>query len=195
MIQNKKSILGLNTVKAFIVVLLSLAIIGIVTLVVMSSLNTDSVRTAGALTVTTLITNETVTAVDSGVAKTLAYGTNPDYTNVVCTIISANNKTSAHLVNSTERTNTNCAIKSAGTYFYNNTDWYVTYTATYKDGSKVSGIANNVSSGISSFFGNAGTYFALLGVVVIILIISLVVVVVNRFGGEGENANTGGATM
>jgi len=103
----KKSILGLNTVKAFIVVLLSLAIIGIVTLVVLGAIQNANIQTAGS------------------------QGAN----------------------------------------------W-------------TTGIINNVSSGISSFFGNAGTYFALLGVVVIILIISLVVVVVNRFGGEGQ-ASTG----
>ena len=98
---NRKSILGLNTVKAFIVVLLSLAIIGIVTLVVLSAIQNANIVTSGS---------------------------------------TVDNQTKA--------------------------------------------ITNNVSGGISTFFGNAGTFFALLGVVVIILIISLVVVVVNRFGGS-----------
>jgi len=97
----KKAILGLQTVKAFIVVLLSLAIIGIVTLIVLGALQ-------------------------------------------------------------------NANVAPAGSYAANGT----------------SGIVANISTGIISFFTNAGTYFALLGVVVIILIISLVVVVVNRFGGE-----------
>ena len=44
----KKSILGLNTIKAFIVVLLSLAIIGVVTLVVLQALNDSSITTAGS---------------------------------------------------------------------------------------------------------------------------------------------------
>src|SRR3990167_9687874 len=103
----KKSILGLNTVKAFIIVLLSLAIIGIVTLVVLGAIQNANINPAGS-------------------------------------------------------TNANA-------------------TAT---------IVGNVSTGITAFFANAGTYFSLLGVVVIILIISLVVVVVNRFGGEGQ-ATTG----
>jgi hypothetical protein len=98
----KKSILGLNTIKAFIVVLLSLAIIGIVTIIVLSS-----IQNAGLVT----------TDVVSG---------------------------------------------------------------------QVNATIGNVSGGIASFFANAGTYFALLGVVVIILIISLVVVVVNRFGGDNS---------
>lgn len=96
----QKSILGLNTVKAFIVVLLSLAIIGTVTLIVLSAIQNSNIATTGS---------------------------------------AAANGTDSIIV--------------------------------------------NVSNGITGFFGNATTFFALLGVVVIILIISLVVVVVNRFGG------------
>ena len=44
----KKSILGLNTVKAFIIVLLSLAIIGIVTLVVLGSIQNANINPAGS---------------------------------------------------------------------------------------------------------------------------------------------------
>ncbi len=99
-----RSILGLNTVKSFIVVMLSLAIIGVVTLIVLAAI-------AG----------------------------------------------------------TNIATGSTNASVY--------------------GITNNVSLGISNFFGNATTYFSLLGVVVIILIISLVVVVVNRFGGGAEGGS------
>lgn len=104
---SKKSILGLNTVKAFIVVLLSLAIIGVVTLIVLGSIQSANIAPANSLA-------------DNGTKSIVA----------------------------------------------------------------------NVSNGISSFFGNAVTFFALLGVVVIILIISLVVVVVNRFGGEGGSTGT-----
>ena len=103
----KKGILGLNTVKAFIVVLLSLAIIAVVTLIVLGAISNANISPAGSA--------------------------------------AANGTT---------------------------------------------GIINNVSAGIISFFTNASTYFALLGVVVIILIISLVVVVVNRFGGEEGSAGT-----
>ena len=99
--QKLRSILGLETVKAFIVVLLSLAIIGVVTLIVLGSLQSSNVSPAGSY---------------------------------------AANGTTA--------------------------------------------ITQNVSAGITSFYNNAPTFFALLAVVVIILIISLVVVVVNRFGGS-----------
>ena len=42
-------------------------------------------------------------------------------------------------------------------------------------------ILNNVSTGISSFFGNATTWFSLLAIVVILLIIAIVIVTVRRF--------------
>ena len=44
----KKGILGLNTVKAFVVVLLSLAIVGVVTLVVLGALNNTNINPAGS---------------------------------------------------------------------------------------------------------------------------------------------------
>jgi len=46
-------------------------------------------------------------------------------------------------------------------------------------------VLNNVSDGVTSFFGDATTWLALLSVVVIILIISIVIFAVNRFGGNG----------
>lgn len=101
--KQKKGILGLETIKAFIVVMLSLAIIAVVTLVVLGAIQ-------------------------------------------------------------------NANISSVSSAAYNGT----------------SQIIQNVSQGITGFFGNALTFFSLLGVVVIILIISLVVVVVNRFGGGAQ---------
>lgn len=44
----KKSILGLNTVKAFIVVMLSLAIIAVVTLIVLGAIQNANVAPAGS---------------------------------------------------------------------------------------------------------------------------------------------------
>ena len=101
----KKGILGLNTVKAFIITMLSLAIIGVVTLIVLGAIQNANIAPAGS--------------------------------------IAANGSAA---------------------------------------------IITNISTGIIGFFGNALTFFALLGVVVIILIISLVVVVVNRFGGEAQTS-------
>lgn len=42
-------------------------------------------------------------------------------------------------------------------------------------------IVSNYSSGVSSFFGNSGTFFSILAVVVIIALISLIVLYVRQF--------------
>lgn len=44
-------------------------------------------------------------------------------------------------------------------------------------------IFNNVSTGVSSFFSNTGTWFSLLAITIIILIIAIVIFAVQRFGG------------
>lgn len=46
-------------------------------------------------------------------------------------------------------------------------------------------VLQNITGGTTSFFGNAGTWFALLAIVIIILVIAVVIVAVNRFGGRG----------
>ncbi len=53
-------------------------------------------------------------------------------------------------------------------------------------------IFNNISNGIESFFGNTGTWFAMLSIVIIILVIAVVILAVNRFGGSGVAGGSGG---
>jgi len=50
------------------------------------------------------------------------------------------------------------------------------------------GIVNNISSGLSTFFGSTGTIFSILVVVVIILAISIIIWAVGRFGQQTEGA-------
>ena len=61
-----------------------------------------------------------------------------------------------------------------------NSNIFATGSQEYND---TADITSNVSSGITSFFGNTGTIFAILVVVVIILAISIIIAVVSRFGG------------
>ncbi len=51
---------------------------------------------------------------------------------------------------------------------------------------QTTGIVNNITGGVETFFGNAETWFSLLAVVVIILIVSIVIFAVNRFGDAGS---------
>jgi len=169
----KKSILGLNTVKAFIVVLLSLSIIAIITLVVLGTfvnLNVQTGYTSIAGQTTTTVMNTTATYVAS--------------TNSNCKLsVSSITNSTGSACSSGNYTVSGCTITGSGASGgCNNSVWLV--TGSYTDSQAVTSITQNTSSGIIQFFTNSATFFALLGVVVIILIISLVVVVVNRFGGE-----------
>ena len=55
-------------------------------------------------------------------------------------------------------------------------------TDSYAD-NQTTNILQNVSSGVSDFFDDTGTWLTLLSVVVIILIIAVVILAVNKFGG------------
>lgn len=56
-------------------------------------------------------------------------------------------------------------------------------TAGSLERNQTTNIFNNVSTGISGFFSNTGTWFSLLAVTIIILIITIVIFAVQRFGG------------
>ena len=185
LLKKYKSILGLNTVKAFIVVMLSLAIIAVVTLIVLGNLVTDTlVKTGGLKTISTNL-NE----------SHLMNGTSPGYidlddsgeVDVTCDLDLVTTE-AYYVIDSGNYTQSNCRISNTTSTFQEE-NWLISYVSEYNRRDQLNAVSDNVSTGIISFFANATTYFALLGVVVIILIISLVVVVVNRFGGA-----TGGGT-
>ncbi len=52
-------------------------------------------------------------------------------------------------------------------------------------------IINNTTAGLSALFGNAITWFVLLGLVIIILIIGVVIGVVRGFGDENSRGGDG----
>ena len=188
--KNYKSVLGLNTVKAFIVVMLALAIISVVTLIILGTLSSDSLVSQVGRTMSGTTVNETLTTVTHSGEDISVY----DEVSAVCSNLIVINSSSSTAIPATNFTQTNCnlAFKTgqANVYGFNNSDWKVTYDYSYKNRDEINGVTDNVSTGIVGFFGNVNTFFALLGIVVIILIISLVVVVVNRFGGgsaSGDN--------
>jgi len=63
------------------------------------------------------------------------------------------------------------------------------FTAGSQESTDVNDTILNVTSGITNFFDDTGTIFAILIVVVIILAISIIIGVVSRFGG---GSNSGG---
>ena len=182
--KNYKSILGLNTVKAFIVVMLSLAIIGVVTLIVLGSLRNTGIVPAGSLSAT--VVNESGWINSSG--YTLDTASTVGFTSPV--IVTAINGTDGQVIVAANYTVSAAGVvTNASAIVWNPAN--ITYTYSYDSTLRndVGSVISNTSSGITGFFANSGTFFALLGVVVIILIISLVVVVVNRFGGGREGSS------
>jgi len=186
--QTKKSILGLNTVKMFVIVLLAVAIIGVISLVVLGALNSPQLQSTTGIVKSGTTVNQTYGVVNE-TSQTLN-ATFAGYNSLSCTPILAINSTDSVVINAPNYTYSGCNIAfNGGTAFFNNTAWKITYSWSYRADNGAAAVTQNVSSGIISFFNNSGTYFSLLGVVVIILIISLVVVVVNRFGGEQAQSN------
>lgn len=57
------------------------------------------------------------------------------------------------------------------------------FTAGTQEQNDTNDIVANISDGLTDFFGNTTTIFAILVVVVIILAISIIIVAVSRFGG------------
>ena len=183
----KKGILGLNTVKAFVIVLLSLAIVGVITLVILGSLNSGQLQTLTDIRNSTTVANESLAAVNETTVNLVGATT----VRPICTVATVTNNTDGVVIASANYTVSGCTIAfsgGAGGLAVNNTAWDVDYVWTQVSSQPVDAITVNVSAGIENFFTNSVTFFALLAVVVIILIIALIIVVVNRFGGE-----TGGA--
>jgi len=60
------------------------------------------------------------------------------------------------------------------------------FTANSPEERDVNDTIANITSGITGFFDDTGTIFAILIVVVIILAISIIIGVVSRFGGGGR---------
>jgi hypothetical protein len=193
--QTKKGILGLNTIKTFIVVMLALAIVAVVALVILGSFNTTSFISQTGVKYTGTYTNETLQSVVNADGAYTLIGSYPNVAQT-CSVTACRNASNGAAIATANWTATNCLVKYTNTSTdvggFINVLWKCDYTYSYNDGRQAAGIISNVSSGVSGFFGNSTTFFSLLGVVVIILIISLVVVVVNRFGGQTMEGSSGG---
>jgi len=185
--KDKKAALGMGLVTGVLITLLILGVIVVVLFLAMTILR-DSVESTETK-LTGSATNETLTAVQSGVWKVFVAG---KLRNPTCVITSIKNaSTSGEPLtagNYTQGTGSNtCAIQmtaaSEGTY--NNTNLYATYTYTYNN-PDTNAVVQNVTIAPGNFFKQVPTYFTLLAVVVLILIIVVVIVAVTRFATSGE---------
>lgn len=198
--KDRRGVIGLNVVRAVMIFILVIAIIGVATIITLVSIR-DVAEKVDRVTVsltndTTLsevnetgISLVTIAGIDaSGILDCTLSPTIVTVANATASIISADNWVAL----------SNCSIASEGGAFDNNgTNWNITGAFTYSPRNTRS-IQGNISSATSDFFGNTGTFFAILVVVVIILAIAIIITVVSGFGGGriggGRGAGAGSIT-
>lgn len=186
---NKKGVLGFDTVTAFIVLVLIVAVTAIAAFLAVSVLQTP-------------VDNENTLSFGPIVNETGAYLNQTGYTITGATL--ANFSGSFVVTNVWNSTTAglgyyNLSIPAAnfsaeaatgilrnGTANpgqYTNVSFTYTYAYLGKASTQTTSLINNLTSGTTDFFSNASTFFTLLGVVVILLIIVLVLIAIRRFEG------------
>jgi len=174
--EGKKGQLGLETVKAVMITLLVIAIIG-VTLIVLGS-NLSNVSDDIDTTTVSVVNRSTASAV----TQVGAYLTGTSsLRNCVLTITQANNI--SDYIEPVNYSTSGCLVVADGSGFGNNSIWNITGSYAYSEDNAFN-IHRNISGGVTGFFSNTATIFAILVVAVIILAISLIIFAVSRFGGR-----------
>jgi len=179
---NDKGQIGLDLVKTIAVSLLVVSVLVVAGFLMLTSLTdvAEDIDTGTAQPV-----DETLTTVSTANENLLYYTYKR---NSVCTNHIFSNATDGTVITSPNYTtySDGCQVAYTGSVdgVYNNTDWNVTYNVTYSEKS-VFDISGNLTSGLTDFFSNTGTIFAILVVVVIVLAIIIIIAVVSRVGGSG----------
>jgi len=187
--RDKKAMMGLDTVKVVLVVLLTLGVIAIAMFVALTSLQpaVESLDRSNTGTVT----NESTT---KAMNYTWTYTFNTSISgqrNPTCTITSVINGTDGVSINSGNYTvpstlggcNIKASTPSAG---FNSTVWKVSYTYVYASPDSYNAVSN-ITNGSVNFFKQIPTVFTILGVIVIILAVGIIIVAVMRFGNREDS--------
>lgn len=178
---DKKGVLGLDTVKAVMLVLLTLGILLVVSVLILTLLGNSAEN--AEIKKTGSGTNETIT-LNASVTDYLA----PVYLrNCEATVAYiSNNSNVASILTSGNYTQSGCGITStSAASLYEGQTVNVTYTYTYNS-NNTNMVVTQTTKGAGVFFTYAPTFFILLAVVVLILIIAIVIVAVQRFGGQEQ---------
>jgi len=191
---DKRGILGLDTVKVFILALMIIAILVIVSFEILTNLRDTTYNVAAAETTVSFTNRTTTLKINDSVnvanpeKLTIPQGVLP---NCALTITVITNTTGS-TITSGNYTIAACSFYVSGTSgSSNNSFWNVTGSYTY-DSPYVQSLVGNTTKGFTTFFSNVPTFFTLLGVVVLILIIAIVIVAVSRFGVGAIGGQTQG---
>jgi len=190
--KDRKAQLGLNTVKAVMIAFLVLAVIAIAIVLTMVSLR----EPIEEIDTTTLVIRNTTTASVVNYTGAIITGTS-GLRNCILSIDFATNASDGVLIPTANRTISGCSVlrvdNPSDNNFNNNTLWNISGSYTYSD-SRTYDVERNITAGVTNFFDNTSTIFAILVVVVIILAISIIIAVVSKFGGGGGTGGSGSIT-
>jgi len=179
---NKKGQLGLDTVKVVMITFMVMAVIAVAIILATSAVRDVADKTN---TLTGESKNTTVNLTDSRALTEVTLKRNALIR--LSTVIVTNVTTNAHIP-TTNYTITSTGYISPKDLFtqsgVNATNVNVSFTYDYPNPQQTA-IVDNVSSGVTGFFSNTGTIFAILVAVVIILAIAIIIAVVSRFGSGG----------
>jgi len=175
---SRKGQMGLDTSKTVMLVLLTVGVLGFLTIILLGNLTDTNVAvTSGTIGAQ----SETITSV-AHASRPLGFNDRLDCT---ATVSDVRNATGGAFINATNYTVSGCTILyktgQGNPSGFNNSNWVVNYSGTFNSFGSVNA---NLTSGTTSFFTNTSTWFSLLAVVVVILIIAIVIFAVNRFGGR-----------
>lgn len=176
----RRGMLGLDRVKAVMVMVLLLAVIAIAMFLGLNAIidsNTSlQTRTIGD----NQFNNQTITLNQTGTLPAALVGrTSPVLSNIIMS-----NGTAQVVITAGNFTQTGgvfTIVQSAGNQF-NNTAVNVSAAFTYTVPADAVNVRANITTGVVGFFLNVPTIFTVLGAVMIILVVSLILVAVSRFG-------------
>ena len=183
-----KAVGGMKISEEFMASILALIILGFIVVVIVGNFIAIGGNVMPTIDGGRVINESTVAVVnETGVILTKGSLFTP-----VCTIITVSNNTGDMVIVAANYTLTGtggCRIgfdptATGGAASVNNTVWNVTYSHTYKQGEVVE-LGQNVSIGVSGFFANTTTWFALLSIVIIISIV-IIVARIGRGAGKGK---------
>ena len=183
----------MNVVKTSMIAFLVLAVIGITIVLSLTELRdvTEKIdQTSGVLTT---VATSTVVNTSGGAFPTGLTANTRACSLSVTTFFNSTNP--AITYNAGNFTITGCSIGTTATAEAGIDGFTVSMNGTFTNANAdVNDLTRNVTSGVTKFFDDTGTIFAILIVIVIILSIAIIIGVVSRFGGgDGASGSASGS--
>jgi len=180
-----KGIAGLTILLSLIVMLFVIGLLVMIFTIMGSKLQTSTYDTA-----TGIVGNETLITVQETYHNFAKAGLR----DVACSVTAVTNATSGTAIPSANRTTLNCAIKYSGVAGdFNNTNWNVSYSYTYKADNSATEVMNDTTSGIAGVT-EWFDIFIVIGAMVVLILLTVVIITAIRSsgmvaGGEQQGAN------